>query len=912
MLVATEQDKVYGLQAETGAQQWVKSLGTAWQSSEISCGDLAPTIGATATPVIDPATNVAYMTHKSYVSGSSGPVRWYMDAIEMTTGAEKPGFPVELSGTAQNAPGVSFSAKTELQRPGLLLLEGVVYAGFGSDCDVPPFQGWVFGVSESGVLKSRWTTETASSGGGIWQSGAGLTSDGPGTLLLATGNGDTPAVPTPGSEPPGTLGEAVVRLRVQPDGTLKATDFFAPFDAATLASWDADFGSGGVTGLPSEYFGTPAIPHLAVIVGKDGYVYLLNRDNLGGIGEGPGGSDRVVQRLGPYGGVWSRPGVWPGEGGWIYIPTASNGTTAAGSSGNLRVYSYGLSGEGTPALSLAATSKDAFGFSSGAPVITSQGTKSGSALVWMEWAPNGTGVGAQLRAYAPTPSDGEPVLLWSAPIGTSSKFATPGVGGGRLYVGTRDGHVLAFGAPVTSTLSGEPTEFPATTLGSQSTKTATLTANREVSVTKLGSSSAQFLIGETTPALPATLKAGEKLKVAVTFAPTEAGPQAATLTATTSTGETLPFSLSGIGQASGPKLEAAPTVLTFGGTTIGGHLSGTASFRNVGASALKIESVLLPDSPFTITGAPAKGAELAAGHSITIPVEFSPTETGSFESAILVKSTGGEEQVRLTGSAATPGVLSIAPESSSFGHVPVGGEATRSFTVANTGGSGITIFKSKPPTEGPFTATSSLPEDTTISPGEVLTETVRFAPSTTGAASATWLINGEGSSAVHEVSFSGVGGEAEPLSPPPPSTIITPPGPGTGSVLGFRASAFGALLTSASLRAASSGTVPARLRCPLQAVSCTGTITLRTARPVRLEARERRALVRTLATASFKLAGGHSRTLLLHIAKALRGLLAHARTTPLIVTLRTRDANGATSVLHSSARLSAPARFTGG
>ena len=102
-----------------------------------------------------------------------------------------------------------------------------------------------------------------------------------------------------------------------------------------------------------------------------------------------------------------------------------------------------------------------------APVITSEGTKSGSALVWIVWAANSSGIGAQLRAYDPIPVDGQPVLRWSAPIGTASKFAPPGVGAGRIYVGTREGNVLGFGSPVTPLLTGPTTEFPTTTISSQ-------------------------------------------------------------------------------------------------------------------------------------------------------------------------------------------------------------------------------------------------------------------------------------------------------------------------------------------------------------------------------------------------------------------------------------------------------------
>jgi hypothetical protein len=352
-----------------------------------------------------------------------------------------------------------------------------------------------------------------------------------------------------------------VRLDVQSDGSLKAVDFFAPYNADFLDTWDADFASGGVTGLPEEYFGTPAIPHLAVAVGKDGYVYLLNRDNLGGIGQGPAGSDDVVQRIGPYGGVWSRPGVWPGEGGWVYIPTASGGTSPAGSSGNLRVYQYGVSGEGLPTLSLQATSAEAFGFSSSAPVITSEGTTPGSALVWIVWAPNGTGEGAQLRAYDPIPVKGEPVLRWSAPIGTSAKFALPGVGAGKLYVGTRDGHVIAFGSPVTPILSGSTTVFPTTTVGESSEKTLTLTATEPLTLSSLSSSSPEFTLGMPSSPLPAELTTGQTIQIPITFMPSGAGPIGAMLTATTSTGKKATFGLSGVGQTLSAKLEATPPLV---------------------------------------------------------------------------------------------------------------------------------------------------------------------------------------------------------------------------------------------------------------------------------------------------------------------------------------------------------------
>jgi iron transport multicopper oxidase len=779
LFVGTEDNDLYGMDPATGAVEWSKHLGEPWNPGEISCADLAPKVGVTATPVIDPETDVAYLTYKTYREKESEP-EWFMDAVDVSTGAQEPGFPVPLNGTAQNAPGQEFHAKTELQRPGLLLMEGVVYAAFGSDCDTTPWQGWVFGVSTAGDVRARWVADETGNGAGIWQSGSGLASDGPGTILLSTGNGGAPSTPTPGDTPPTNLGESIVRLDVQPDGSLKPVDFFAPYNATYLDTWDADFASGGVTGLPEEYFGTPAIPQLAVAVGKDGYVYLLNRDALGGIAQGPSGSDDVLQRIGPYGGVWSRPGVWPGEGGWVYIPTASGGESAGGSSGNLDVYQYGLSSDGTPTLSLQATSSEAFGFSSSAPVITSYETDPGSALVWIVWAPNGSGEGAQLRAYDPIPVNREPVLLWSAPIGTSAKFALPGVGAGRLYVGTRDGHVIAFGSPVTPILAGSATAFPTTTVGESSEKTLKLTATEPLTLSKLTSSAPQFTLGTPSSPLPATLATGETLEVPIVFAPTHSGPVGATLTATTSTGATVSFGLSGVGQVAGPKLEATPPVVTFPGTAIGERASATAVFSDVGSSPVTINQVNLPVAPFTVEVRPEPGETIDPGKPLPVTITFEPSTAGTFNGEIGLDTSGGDETVGLSASAGAPGALSIAGESLEYGQVHLGSSESRNFTITNTGGIAVEITKSKPPIGGAFTATTSLSEGTTIAPGKSLTETVQFTPTALGPASAAWPINGKDTTGLHEVKFSGEGVGAQTSSSESAATTATTTGLVTG------------------------------------------------------------------------------------------------------------------------------------
>ena len=248
-----------------------------------------------------------------------------------------------------------------------------------------------------------------------------------------------------------------MRLDVGSNGQLTPTDFFAPFDSNQLDSWDADFGSGAVVALPQAEFGTHSLPDLGVAVGKEGYVYLLNLQNLGGYEQGTGGGDDVVQRLGPFGGVWGRSGVWPGDGGYVYVPTS----TGLSNGGSFDVYHYGLTGTGAPSLAPDGSAPGAFGWGSGSPVNTSAGTTSDSALVWIIWSADRTGADAQLRAYDPVPVNGTLQEVYDASIGSSSNYSQPGVGNnGDLYVGTRDGTVLAFGSPVTEPVNGSPSPFP--------------------------------------------------------------------------------------------------------------------------------------------------------------------------------------------------------------------------------------------------------------------------------------------------------------------------------------------------------------------------------------------------------------------------------------------------------------------
>jgi hypothetical protein len=302
LLVVTEDDWAYGIDPVTGARRWERRVGTPVNALEapVECTDVQPHVGITGTPVIDTERNVAYFVANEIVEGQ---VAWRMHAVDLANGNEAAGFPVTIQGNAQNLAGVRFEAGQELQRPALLLMNGVIYAGFGSHCDKPPFEGWIAGVSSSGQLTTLWAS--AVHGASIWQSGGGLISDRPGQIVFTSGNGgegpgefDPP--PGPGGAPPeGRLGESVVRVQAQPGGGLRAIDFFSPFNRAMLDESDIDLGASAPVALPSEYFGTANVPDPLIQEGKYGTVYLLNRDSLGGTAQGPGGTDNAVQELGP-------------------------------------------------------------------------------------------------------------------------------------------------------------------------------------------------------------------------------------------------------------------------------------------------------------------------------------------------------------------------------------------------------------------------------------------------------------------------------------------------------------------------------------------------------------------------------------------------------------------------------------
>jgi hypothetical protein len=771
LLVATENDNAYGVDPTSGAVVWSRNFGPAWQSSTINCGDLAPNVGITGTPVVDTATGVAYFITDT--TPSTGGALWQMQAVELSTGDEVANFPVAIQGTAINAPSKIFNPVHQMQRPGLALVNGEVYAAFGSHCDQSPWYGWIAGVTSGGVLNDMWVDETGSSeGAGIWGPG-GIVVDSAGNLYVATGNGGAPPVgPGLGVPQPSGLGECVVKLSTS-GAHLQLADYFCPSDANELNSYDGDLGSGSPTGLPAS-FGTSKDPDLLVEAGKSGEVYLLDRDNLGGLGQGPDGGDNVVSETGPLGGVWSHPAVWAGDGGYVYITTSSAGGTSRHSSGELDIYQRVVS-NGQVSLNWVGD-VPTMPFGSSAPIVTSDGSLAGSGVVW-DIARTGSGIGANLVAYGAVPVAGtsaDPAghlsVLWEASIGNSTKFNPPLAYDGRIYVGNFDGQIMAFGprsgAPP---LTGGAVEAYDTVLGTTSQRTATFTASGNVTVTGVSiSTSTSGASGAfTTPPLaaPVPLTSGGQLAVHVTFDPQLVGGQQGTLTLTTNLG-TVSVPVGGRGIPEGVPITATPPSLNFGLQPIGGDAVGaTVSFQNTSSSSVTVDSVYIESgspAPFSVGVLADPLPAIAAKGTLSVPVVFTPPGTSgdfvqSFNDHLVIATNAGEATVPLEGSAAPPPQIAISSLRLDVGTVAIGQSGIVSFTVGNRGGTPLTITKSKPPTASGFTAVTSLQEATVIPPHALRTETVRFTPAKAGRASATWVINGDDSSGVQTITFTGTG-----------------------------------------------------------------------------------------------------------------------------------------------------------
>ena len=280
MYVVTGNDTVYAIGATAGDVLLQQSLGTPvrWP---IGCHQNGPNVGITSTPVIDLANNTLYVM--AYTQDATGPT-YRLHALDLGSLTDKitPQI-VSASHTLTNGTKFVFNATYERQRPGLLLANGNIYAGFGSFCDMAAdvSRGWLLGwnattlapLSANQVLDTQPTSPNTFFLSSIWMSGYGLAADESGNVVFATGNSDPSGTTYDGVS---NIQESVVKVSSE---LSTVVDRFTPSDESTLDQQDWDLGSGGVLVLPDQ---SGSKPHLAVAAGKDGNMYLMNEDHLGG------------------------------------------------------------------------------------------------------------------------------------------------------------------------------------------------------------------------------------------------------------------------------------------------------------------------------------------------------------------------------------------------------------------------------------------------------------------------------------------------------------------------------------------------------------------------------------------------------------------------------------------------------
>lgn len=464
--VATENDSVYALDADqmhVVAPLWKRSflhlpvvapVPSVDVFTKYPHQDIQPSIGITSTPVIDLATNTMYVVAMTKEHSSQYVQR--LHALDITTGTDRPGSPVTISALIKGQgydssngrpPLISFDTRQANQRPALLLLNNVVYIAWGGFGDSDPYHGWLLGYSYNGRafrLAGVFNTTPDGQEGGIWMSGAGPAADSQGNIYLTTANG-TFDLAQPGQR---DAGDSFVKLSTQHGIVL--SDYFTPFNQHCLDGRDEDLGAGGVLLLPDQ---PDAVhPHVLIGVGKEGRIYLLNRDHLGQFHSYPGslqcGSqeearttiDQVMQELPASSteGFFGIPAYWLGtaaSGQLVYIGEAGD-----------HLKSFHLS-RGTLSARVTAETAETFGYPGAIPSISSNRSDPGTGIVWTiapascdgpGCAPQGTGV---LHAYDATNLR---IELYNSQqnivrdgLDSYVKFSVPTIANGRVFVGTQ-------------------------------------------------------------------------------------------------------------------------------------------------------------------------------------------------------------------------------------------------------------------------------------------------------------------------------------------------------------------------------------------------------------------------------------------------------------------------------------------
>ncbi|KAF8850086.1 hypothetical protein BDZ45DRAFT_680040 [Acephala macrosclerotiorum] len=698
VIVVSNQNNIRILDSTTGATINSRTLDPPYLASDTSCGDITGTIGIIGTPVIDPATDIMYFVSNSYKgAATSGGVlnaqaKFY--AVQLPGLTDVSGFPTVISGAANNDPTRYFIAGTSNQRASLTMLGNTVIAGFAGHCDNFNYTGMLVGVSKTTGGVTNMQAMMASPGApspqplnvltqtggkaGIWHSGTGIATDTTANRIFfvtgnAVGNGGDNAggAPANGKSPISTLEQATVDMAVSANGIFTQSDYFEPYEYASLNGGDRDFGSSGAA-LLDPYFSGGGVSRILIAGGKSGKIYVMDANNLGGFNMGSGGGDAVLQVITESVSLLSGVASYPGEGGYVYFATAP---------GPLVCYSFGLQ-NGKPYFTFAGQSALTFA-GRGPPTVTSLNGKAGTGIVWM------ADVNQGIVAYNAVPVGGVLTPLQYPATGRIQKMQRVAFGNARAY-STVTNQIFAIAgssAVVTPSLTCTPSPLAFGSVTSGQTSLLTLTCTVGTKALTIKSTSVGLHIFQIAGVPTTTLAAGSSFPISVTMNLTSQaledtrvidkvqvvpGTEGAALSIVDSLGFTTTVSLSGKVVASGGFPVVSPYTLDFGTSTVGQSVTKTFTITNDGAGALTLTSfaytnpnvagslpvAVVPGSStivgkdFVSSNFPANGATIAAGATTTISVTWSPSVAGVGSALLTFTTNGGTTDIQFTGSAA--------------------------------------------------------------------------------------------------------------------------------------------------------------------------------------------------------------------------------------------------------------------
>lgn len=438
ILVATMRDSVYLFDADKNpcTTYWSKTLIPAGETygsyADLGSSDIFPDIGILGTPVIDSST--VYLVTKTK-STSTGNYMQKLHALNLADGSERTNSPVAIdssvsvSGNCDLGTSVVFDPELENQRPGLALVNGVVFVAWASHGDQGAYHGWIIGYDQStlarvstlNITRNR-STAVGYCKGGIWMSGGAPAADAFNNIYLMTGNG---AFDPPISD----YSDSYLKL----SSSLAVSDYFTPHNQSNLDTADSDVGAGGTALLIDQTTGP--IAHLLVGAGKSGTFYVLNRDNMGKFNSSSDAA--AVQTWATNSHCFSTPAFW--NNAMYYFGAVFSGTHQG------EQYAFNPS-TGQFNTTPVQKTPSAWGFPGATPSVSSTGNSNG--IVWAIDASNyGTNDGgslsagpAVLHAYDASNISTE---LWNSTQGSGNtagnavKFTVPTVANGKVYMGTR-------------------------------------------------------------------------------------------------------------------------------------------------------------------------------------------------------------------------------------------------------------------------------------------------------------------------------------------------------------------------------------------------------------------------------------------------------------------------------------------